>query len=184
MPAAEQRDEADEGRLEPSCDMERGSRHGLAGSIVPWFWGAPFAAYPQCSADIGEWSEAVKHFERPATDFWITDLKSDLNIVAAHTRAGFAEVPAEVVRLRLFVLLDFLWSKDLLTHRLATSPEDVAPGLALRNHDLTEEGYYFLQRHLPRWQGRLYKHTTEAKERAFLPKWYAAFKMGSRRTRS
>ena len=124
----------------------------------------------------------MKHFERPAKDFWITDLKSDLDIVAAHTRAGFPEVPAEVVRRRLFLLLDFLWSKDLLTHRLASSPQDVVPGLGLRNRDLTEEGYYFLQRYLPRWQGRLYKHTTEAKERAFLDKWYGTFKVGSRRT--
>jgi hypothetical protein len=33
-----------------------------------------------------------------------------------------------------------------------------------------------MQRYLMRWQGRLYKHTTERKERDFLEKWYAAFK--------
>ena len=125
----------------------------------------------------------MKHFDRPAKDFWITDLKSDLDIVATHTSAGFTEVEADVVRLRIFILFDFLWSKDLLTEQLAASPEDVVPGLALRNRHLTEDGYYFLQRYLPRWQRRLYKHTAEAKERAFLEKWYGEFEGGSRRTR-
>jgi hypothetical protein len=33
----------------------------------------------------------------------------------------------------------------------------------------------FLQAYLPRWQTRLYKHTDEAKELAFLEKWYEKF---------
>jgi hypothetical protein len=168
--------------MELGCAIIRGRHRVVRLSSCGQPAGAPLAADRECSADIGEWSQAVKHFERPAEDFWITDLKSDLDIVATHTRAGFADIPAEVVRRRLFTLLDFLWSKELLTRQLATSPEDVVPELALRNRDLTEDGYHFVQRYLPKWQGRLYKHTTESKERGFLEKWYDQFKAGSRRT--
>ena len=117
----------------------------------------------------------AKRYERPSGDFWITDLKSELEIVAAHTRAGFAAIPRDVVRLRLFMLFDFLHGKGLLNRRLAPSADSVTPTLALRNQHLTDAGYYFLQRYHPRWQGRLYKHTNEARERAFLEKWYAEF---------
>ena len=114
-------------------------------------------------------------FERPADDFWVTDLKSDLNIVRQHTAAGFAPIPSDVVRLRLFILYDFLWGNGLLKEQLATRPEDVEADTTLRNRHLTDDGYYFLQRYLPRWQGRLYKHTTEVKERGFLDKWHEQF---------
>ena len=114
-------------------------------------------------------------FQRPTDDFWITDLKSDLDIVRRHTAAGFAPIPREVVRLRLFILYDFLWVNGLLTKRLAARPQEVKANSSLRNRHLTDDGYYFLQKYLPRWEGRLYKHTTEAKERGYLTKWYKQF---------
>jgi hypothetical protein len=114
-------------------------------------------------------------FERPAADFWVTDLKSDLDIVRRHTAAGFHAVPHEVVRLRLFILYDVLWANGLLYERLAARMEDVKPDTALHNRHLTDDGYYFLQKYLPRWQSRLYKYTTEVKERGFLAKWYDQF---------
>jgi len=117
----------------------------------------------------------VAKFKRPVGDFWITDLKSDLDTVRRHTAAGFDPIPREIVRLHLFLLYDFLWVNGLLTERLATKPEDVKPDTALHNRHLTDAGYYFLQKYLPRWQGRLDKHTTEAKERGFLAKWYEQF---------
>jgi hypothetical protein len=114
-------------------------------------------------------------FARPAKDFWVTDLKSDLGIVAAHTEAGFDPISDAVVRLRLFILYDFLWSKGLLTERLVEDPDEVRPDTALWNRHLTDEGYYFLQKYLPCWQGRLYKHTSEDKERSYLQRWHAQF---------
>ncbi|MFO0808524.1 MAG: hypothetical protein U0746_07875 [Gemmataceae bacterium] len=120
-------------------------------------------------------------FQRPAGDFWVTDLQSDLDIVRRHTVAGFDPIPRDVVRLRLFILFDFLWAHGLLTERLAATPADVTPGTALHNRHLTEDGYYFLQKYLPRWQGRLYKHSTEAKERGFLTKWFEQY-AGSKST--
>ncbi|HKB01593.1 MAG TPA: hypothetical protein VKD90_05205 [Gemmataceae bacterium] len=119
-------------------------------------------------------------FKRPANDFWVTDLKSDLDVVRRHTAAGFESIPRDVVRLRLFILYDFLWTNGLMTQRLAARPEDVKPGTALHNRHLTDDGYYFLQKYLPRWQGRLYRHTTEAKERGFLARWYEQFAVSSR----
>jgi hypothetical protein len=114
-------------------------------------------------------------FQRPVGDFWVTDLKSDLDIVRRHTEAGFDPIPRAVVRLRLFILYDFLWAHGLLTERLAVREQDVKPDTALYNRHLTDDGYDFLQKYLPRWQDRLYKHTTEAKERGFLAKWYEQF---------
>lgn len=114
-------------------------------------------------------------FQRPAGDFWVTDLKSDLEIVRRHTAAGFDPIPREVVRLRLYILYDFLWTNGLLTEKLASTAENVEPDTAMHNRHLTDDGYYFLQKYLPRWQSRIYKHTTEAKERGFLAKWYEQF---------
>ncbi len=120
-------------------------------------------------------------FERPAGDFWVIDLRSDLDVVDRHTAAGFDPIAPDVVRLRLFLLYDFLWATGLLTEQLAAGPEDVKPDTALHNRHLTDDGYYFLQKYLPRWQGRLYKHTTDAGERKFLVRWYEQF-VGARST--
>jgi hypothetical protein len=117
----------------------------------------------------------VARFPRPAGDFWITDLKSELDTASRFAEAGFDPVPDGVVRLRLFLLYDFLWSRGLLRERLAAGLEHVTSEAALWNRHLTDDGYYFLQQFLPRWQRRLLKHTTEAKERAFLEKWYRQF---------
>lgn len=114
-------------------------------------------------------------FNRPLDDFWVTDLKSDLDIVHRHTAAGFTPVPPEVVRLRLFILYDFLWTNGLITGQLAAAPDRLDEDTALHNRHLTDDGYRFLQAYLHRWQARLYKHTNEAKERAFLKKWYELF---------
>ena len=104
--------------------------------------------------------------QRPADDFWVTDLKSDLDIVRRHTAAGFDPLPRDAVRLRLFILYDFLWANGLLTERLAASPEDVKPGTALHNRHLTDDGYYFLQKYLPRWQA---VQTHDRGQRACVP---------------
>ena len=114
-------------------------------------------------------------FQRPANDFWISDLKSDLDIVRRHTDAGFDPIAKEVIQLRLFILYDFLWGKGLLVEQLAEQIEDIKPDTALWNRHLTPDGYDFLQKYLPRWQSRSYKHTTEVKERGFLDKWYQQF---------
>jgi hypothetical protein len=117
----------------------------------------------------------VAKFQRPADDLWVIDFKSDLDIVRRYTAAGFDPMPREVARLRLFILYDFLWANRLRTDRLAARPEDVKPDTALHKSRLTDDGYFFLQKYLPRWQGRLYRHTTDAKKRGFLAKWYAQF---------
>ena len=114
-------------------------------------------------------------YQRPARDFWVTDFKSDLEIVRKYTVAGFDPVPSEIVQLRLFILYDFLWSNGLLTEQLATMAEDIKLGTALHKRHLTDDGFYFLQKYLPRWQARLYKHTTKAKERGFLVKWHEQY---------
>ncbi len=112
---------------------------------------------------------------RPTNDFWVTDLKSTLEIVARHTQAGFSPLPESTVRLHEFLLFEFLYQKGLIAQRLAENPQELQPNIALRNRHLTDKGYYFLQKYLPRWQERLYKHTNEAKEWGYLEKWYQQF---------
>jgi hypothetical protein len=99
-----------------------------------------------------------------------------LEIVTRHTAAGFDPIPPNIIRLRLFILCDFLWANKLLTEQLVFNAEEVKPDTSLHNRHLTDDGYYFLQRYLSRWQGRLYKHSSEAKERDFLTKWYQQFR--------
>ena len=114
-------------------------------------------------------------FLRPYNDFWITDLKSTLDIMERHTQAGFPPIPENIVRLQLFLFFDFLYQKGFIADRLAASAQDLKPELSLRNQHLTEDGYYFSQKYLPMWQDRLYKFTTEAKELRFLEKWYQQY---------
>src|SRR5207302_1175059 len=124
---------------------------------------------------------AMAKMTRPEEDFWAIDLKSDLDVVSRHTKAGFDPIPDEIVRLRLFILLDFLGQKKLLKSRMVKTVADVKPETALWNRHLTDDGYYFLQKYIDKWYQRMHKHTNADKERGFLAKWYQKFKESSER---
>ena len=116
-----------------------------------------------------------KHL-RPKSDFRINCLQQSLDIEKAHQKAGFEAIPYEIVARRYFQFISFLQSKNLTSRVLLENIASVSGSSELRNHDLTEEGFYFIQQYHDRWAGRLYKDKGHAKESEFLEKWYLKFK--------
>ena len=98
-----------------------------------------------------------------------------LDNVATHTRAGFPHVPDDVVRAHFYAYLEFLQSKGLTVRSLAASQAEVTAGTELWSHDLTLEGYRFVQYSGDKWVDRLHKFATSDREGLFLEKWYRQF---------
>lgn len=99
----------------------------------------------------------------------------DLDIVQRHTKAGFEHIPDGLVYRRFFQFLDFIQRHGFTIRTVAASLEDVSLTTALRNSDLTDDGFRFIQHAQPRWSGRLYKDDGEQKELRFLEKWLHTF---------
>lgn len=110
---------------------------------------------------------------RPTDDFRLTCFAWQLENEANHRRAGFPEIPRDVLVRRFWQHLRFLQNNGLTTRIIAKGPEEISSDTALSNSDLTDEGYLFEQRYGDRWVGRMYKDGGEAKEEKFLSKWFA-----------
>ena len=113
---------------------------------------------------------------RPAKDFTVCSIAWDLDIVQRHTQASFEPVPDSLVYRRFFQFLDFIQQHDFTVRTVAASLAEVTPATALRNSDLTDEGFRFIQYAEPQWCRRLYKDTGPDKERAFLERWLQRFR--------
>jgi hypothetical protein len=109
---------------------------------------------------------------RPEQDLRITSLQSQLETEANHRRAGFPPVEHEVVRRRFWQFLSFLQRHSYLVHPTANTIDDLEPTAELRNADLTDAGYTYVQRYVDRWSGRMYKDRGPEAERMFLEKWH------------
>lgn len=112
---------------------------------------------------------------RPVQDFKITSLQWDIGIEATHRQAGFPEVAFEVIQRRCWQLLSFLTLHGYLASSVPASPQEVGPGTALMNFDLSDEGYSFVQRNVGKWIDRLYKDKGAEAEWKFLEKWHRKF---------
>jgi hypothetical protein len=112
---------------------------------------------------------------RPAKDFTICSIEWDLYIVERHTKAGFDPIPDGVVYRRFFQFLDFIQRHGFTVRAVAASLSDVNRTTALRNSDLTDEGFSFIQYAEPRWCERLYKDRGAEKEIAFLERWFQKY---------
>jgi hypothetical protein len=109
---------------------------------------------------------------RPPHDFRITVLAWQIDSEKNHGSAGFPRIPEEILRRRFFQFLSFLQSKGMTVRTVAATIDQVNHETELRNSDLNESGYKFVQRYSDRWIGRMYKDKSEEKEQAFLEKWY------------
>lgn len=116
-----------------------------------------------------------KHHPRPAHDFTVTSFAWDVNHEEIHRRAGFPEVPRPVLARRFWQYLRFLQQHGFTTRVVAQSLDDISEQTELRNSDLTEAGFYFIQRFHSLWVSRTHKDRGEQKEDAFLEKWYEKF---------
>ena len=112
---------------------------------------------------------------RPEKDFTICSIEWDLDIVQRHTKAGFDHIPDGIVYRRFFQFLDFIQRHGLTVRTVAASLPDVTATTALRNSDLTDEGFRFIQYAEPRWCNRLYKDRGPDKEIAFLERWFQSY---------
>jgi hypothetical protein len=99
-----------------------------------------------------------------------------LEIVKIHTDAGFEDIPRPEVIQNFWILIEFLQSNHLTKRLVAASLEEMSDETRLCNFDLTDDGYYFLQKYLGRYHGRLYKRDTVQKSKQFLTKWLNEFK--------
>jgi hypothetical protein len=113
---------------------------------------------------------------RPDKDFTICSIKWDLDIVQNHTRAGFDHIPDSLVYRRFFQFLDFIQSHGFTVRTIAASLADVTATTELRNSDLTDDGFRFIQYAEPRWCGRLYKDRGADRELAFLERWFQSYR--------
>ena len=116
-----------------------------------------------------------KPHPRPAHDFTVTSFAWDLEREQIHHRAGFPEVPPKVLARRFWQFLRFIQEHGFTTRVVARSLDDISEQTLLRNRDLTDAGFYFIQRFHGRWVSRTHKDKGEKKEEAFLEKWYENF---------
>lgn len=116
-----------------------------------------------------------KQFTRPTTEFTVTSLAWLRDSVARHVAAGFEIVPDNIVRRRLHQLVEFLQNNAMLTSTMVSTQSDLRDDFSLKNSDLTDQGYYFLQRYIDKWYDRLHKDKGDDHEMRFLVKWYTQF---------
>jgi hypothetical protein len=112
---------------------------------------------------------------RHAQDFKITSVQWHVEIEANHRQAGFAKVEYDIILRRFWQLLHFLEQRGYLTKPAPASLDKVDSRTELRNSDLNEDGYAFVQRFGGKWVDRLYKDKGEQAEWKFLEKWHARF---------
>ena len=116
-----------------------------------------------------------KKHPRPAKEFTVTSLAWERDIEQRHRDGGFPAIPDEIIVRRFWQFLRFIQQHGLTVRTVANSLSDVSDSTALRNSDLTDEGFYFIQRFHGRWLNRTRKDCGEPKEDAFLTKWYDQF---------
>lgn len=116
----------------------------------------------------------AKKYLRTDKEFVVESIAGLKDIVQRHTVAGFEHIPDSIIYRRFFQLLRFLQDNMLTAHNHRDSSE-LTDQTNLKNSDLNDKGFYFLQYALPKWEDRLYKDQGEEKEWKFLVKWYETF---------
>lgn len=117
---------------------------------------------------------------RPSKDFVLCSVAGDRAIADKFTRAGFAALTDDHIRNRLWVYLEFLQTHGFTTRVIVPRKEEVSADTALRNSDLTDAGFLFLQKIQGKWDGRLFSGSNPAKEKSLLKKWFAKHADGRR----
>lgn len=112
-----------------------------------------------------------KKYQRPDKDFTIISIKWLIESVRTHTRAGFDDIPDALVYRRFFQLVKFLQIRNLTDRYLINEIDEINASSELKNSDLNDNGFYFLQSCIDKWSNRLYKDQGEDKEWKYLEKW-------------
>jgi hypothetical protein len=121
----------------------------------------------------------MKKRTRPAADFRVSSVASELDINARHAEAGFDPVPEAVTRRRFYVFVAFLQRHGLTTRTIVGSLAEVGPDTEFRNSDLTDEGFEFTRRFHGRWLNRMGKGVGDAADEAYLERWLRQLRAGA-----
>jgi hypothetical protein len=97
-----------------------------------------------------------------------------LDNVAAHTKAGFAPVPDDLVRIHYFRYWQFLKAKNYLLKEIPADSHGWDG--ELWSTDLSIEGFRFIQYSHDRWAGRLHIFNDMPGDLAYLDWWHEKFK--------
>lgn len=117
----------------------------------------------------------AKRYPRTERDFTVESIKVLKDVIHTHTVAGFEHVPDSIVYRRFFQLITFLQKNNLTNHILIHEQSELNDSSALRNSDLNDKGFYFLQYALGKWVDRFHKDQGDEKELRFIEKWYKSF---------
>lgn len=117
----------------------------------------------------------TKKYTRTDKDFIVESIAGLKDVIQKHTIAGFEHIPDSIVYRRFFQLIKFLQDNNLTVRTLHIDQSDLNDQTELRNSDLNDKGFYFLQYALSKWEARFYKDQGEEKEGNFLEKWYKTF---------
>lgn len=112
---------------------------------------------------------------RPTQDFIIHSFARSCDILRRFADARCDVPPEGQVRTRFWIYLDFLQSHGFTTRVIAAHEAAVDASTVLRNSDVTDTGFRFIQAIEKKWSGGLGKSRDPAKDRALLARWLASF---------
>ncbi|SCW51183.1 hypothetical protein [Mucilaginibacter sp. NFR10] len=117
----------------------------------------------------------AERYPRTDKDFLIESIVGLKDVTDRHTLAGFEDIPDEILYRRFFQLIDFLQKKQLTNVIKYNGLSDITINSELKNSDLNDAGFYFLQYALGKWESRFHKDQGDTKESEFIEKWYKVF---------
>ncbi len=116
-----------------------------------------------------------KRHLRTQADFVVDSITGLKNVIKRHAVAGFDDVPEPIIFRRFYQICKFLQDNNLNDKIIYHDISEVNLKSDLKNSDLNDKGFYFLQYALGKWEDRFHKDQGEEKEWKFLEKWYKVF---------
>lgn len=117
-----------------------------------------------------------RQHQRPPHDFRVTSVSWELENEARHREGGFEAVEREVILRRFFAFVDFLQQQGMTARAILHVLEEVSEVSELRNLDLTDEGFEFVQLYHGKWLNRLHQDRGDLQERAWLARCLQKFR--------
>ena len=120
---------------------------------------------------------ALKRFShpRPEHDFRVDSLALLIDIAQKQELTGLPAIPRDLMTRRYWQYIDFLQRHGFTCRKIASSPAHIDEAAELRNSDLTDEGFRFIQFSHDKWLDRTYKDGGAEKEERMLESWLHKF---------
>ena len=127
------------------------------------------------SAKMSKEAKRLFSITRSSKDYDVSSLDRLTKIADIHERAGFPPIPKETMHRRYWQYIRFLQVHGFTTRIIASSINEMSLDTKIKNSDLTDEGYRFMQYSHDKWISRTYKDQGEEKEEKMLLKWMDKF---------